>query len=238
MARPSRKGEDRSPDERACTAYRDTILRLVDLPTPSDHDIFTLSEDAHVERETVEATAWNVRTLPDTSSAFRAHLSKWPGMFARLVLTFHLIESPEVHPVISGETARKVARFMIDYLLPNAARFYADVLGHEHMRHSRWIAGHILTHRKARITAREIGRAYHELYQDRAALFSAMEALTLARGTVGIPTAPCPQVAPVMRLRRLRPVPDPPRDRADGAERGVQAHGSQSSATDSADRAS
>jgi len=180
MARPSVRGEDREPDERACRAYRDAIFRLVDLPAPIQRCIFTLSEEAHIEREAVEMAARNVQILPDTSSAFRAHLSKWPGIFARLLLTFHVLESSLLAPVISGATARKAARLMIDYMLPHAARFYADALGHEHMKHARWVAGYILSHGKERITAREIGRACHELYQDRTALFSAMESLTLA----------------------------------------------------------
>jgi hypothetical protein len=180
MARPSVRGEDREPKEQACRAYRDAIFRLVDLPAPIQRRIFTLSEEAHLERETVETAARNVQILPDTSNAFRAHLSKWPGIFARLVLTFHVLESPGLDPMVSGAIARKTARLMLDYLLPNTARFYADVLGHEHMRHARWVAGYILSHGKERITAREIGRACHELYQDRTALFSAMESLTLA----------------------------------------------------------
>jgi len=189
MARPSVRGEDREPDEHACRAYRDAIFRLVDLPTPGNPRIFTLSEKAHVEREAVETAARNVQILPDTSNAFRAHLSKWPGIFARLLLTFHALESPILDPVISGETARKVARLMIDYMLPHAARFYADVLGHEHMKYARWVAGYILAHAKERITAREIGRGCHELYQDRAALYSAMEALTLAGWVTAIADA-------------------------------------------------
>jgi len=180
MARSSVRGEDREPDERACRAYRDAIIRLVDLPAPGARRIFTLSEEAHLERETVETAARNVQILPDTSSAFRAHLSKWPGIFARLLLTFHALESPQLDPVISGATARKVAVLMLDYFLPHAARFYSDVLGHAHMKHARWVAGYILSHGKERITAREIGRGCHELYHDRTALFSAMEALTLA----------------------------------------------------------
>jgi hypothetical protein len=178
MARPSVRGEDREPDERACCAYRDAILRLVDLPAPTERCTFRLSEEAHVERDAVETAARNVQVLPDVSSALRAHLSKWPGIFARLLLTFHLLESHDAE--ISGDTARKAARLMLDFLLPHAARFYADVLGHEHLKHARWVAGYILTHTKERVTAREIGRGCHELYQDRAALFSAMETLSLA----------------------------------------------------------
>ncbi|MFI5398589.1 MAG: DUF3987 domain-containing protein [Candidatus Binatia bacterium] len=180
LARTSVRGEDREPDDRAGRAYHDTIFRLVDLPVPAERCVFTLSNAAHLEREAVEETVRRVQILPDVSSPLRAHLSKWPGIYARLLLTFHLIESPDGNPVIGGETAKKTARFMLDYLLPHAIRFYSEVLGHAHMRHARWIAGYILAHNKGRITAREIGRACHELQEDRPGLCSALESLTLA----------------------------------------------------------
>jgi len=178
--RPSTRGEDREPDHCALRAYRDLVFRLVDLQPPEGRRVFTLSPEAQVEQSTVSTAARNVKLLPDTSAAFRGHLAKWEGLFARGLLTYHMIEHDERTAIVSGETARKVARLMLDYLLPNAARFYTEVLGHEHLTHARWIAGYILAHASERITPREIGRACHELYKDRDALIAAMESLALA----------------------------------------------------------
>jgi hypothetical protein len=143
-----------------------------------------LSPEAREARRVVAETTANVSILPDTSAAFRAHLAKWDGLFARLALTFHMIEAvsrnanPE--PAIPGDTAAKVARLMRDYLLPNAARFYLEVLGKDQHVHARWIAGFILSRRLEQITAYQIGRAYRELRDNLAAIQAAMTTLSVA----------------------------------------------------------
>src|SRR5262249_7963438 len=119
-----------------------------------------------------------------TSTAFRAHLAKWDGLFARLALTFHTVEavSHDANPAhaIPGETAAKVARFMLDYLLPNAARFYLEILGRNQLEHARWIAGYILSRHLERITAYEVGRVYNELRGNLPAIDNAMMTLMVA----------------------------------------------------------
>jgi hypothetical protein len=63
-----------------------------------------------------------------------AHLGKWEGVSARLLLTFHAIDCADkrVHPQsceISEDTANTVKAFMLDLLLPHVTAFYTDVLG-------------------------------------------------------------------------------------------------------------
>ena len=130
--------------------------------------------------------AQNVMILPDTSPAFKAHLSKWDALYARIALTYHVVENvsarkKKLPQFISADTASRAAKLMIDFLLPNAARFYSELTnGNQHLNHARWIAGHILAKKIYKITARDIYRAYRELRNDPDAINKAMQALTVS----------------------------------------------------------
>ncbi len=177
--RPCTQGIDRRPNYSALTGYRELLARLVALP-PSREPV-TLDPDAHPWREEVARVARDVMLLPDTSAAFRAHLAKWEGLFARLLLTLHVVGSVSktgnVAVSVSAETAAAVTRLMVDYLLPHAARFYADILGHDHLKHGRWLAGFILARRLEKLSVRSIGRAYRELRGDPIGTARVMETL-------------------------------------------------------------
>jgi Protein of unknown function (DUF3987) len=175
-------GQDRPPDHGAIKAYSELIRRLVNSTPDTGAGLITLSEEAQRQRALVQQVAHQVMELPSTSSAFRAHLSKWPGLFARLLLTFHLAESDgQPAPMVSGQTAERVARFALDYLLPNAARFYADFFGlNDTAVHARWVAGLILAHSLESIRARDIYRAYSELRSDLDELTRTLAVLVVA----------------------------------------------------------
>src|SRR5262249_30979185 len=82
---------------------------------------------------------------------------------------------------IDGGVARQVESLMLDYLLPNAMRFYAEFYGRdEHVQNACWVAGHILAHRLPVITKRDVGRAYRTLRDDAGALDRAMSFLESA----------------------------------------------------------
>jgi Protein of unknown function (DUF3987) len=178
------QGVDRRPDYAALARYRETVVRLVDLKPGNQRVVFRLSDAAQAERALVERLAHNVTLLPETSAAFRAHLAKWSGLFARLVCTYHVTDAvaddTEPTATISGSTASQVARLMTEYLLPHAARFYTELLGQEHLAHARWLAGHILAHQLERITARDVGRVYRELRGDGKRIAEVMATLVLA----------------------------------------------------------
>ena len=62
------------------------------------------------------------------SEGLMAHLGKWEGLSARLMLTYHGIEcaSRHVHPQaceITEDTAEQVKAFMLEMLLPHATYF-------------------------------------------------------------------------------------------------------------------
>jgi hypothetical protein len=166
-------GEDRAPEWAAVDGYRDVIGALAEMP--AGEKPVTLGAEAQAERAKVEAMAGAVMALPTTPAAFKGHLLKWPGLFARLCLVFHLIDAagevtdeliPTAPPVLSAGTARRVATFMKQYLLPNATSLYALAGSSPATDHARWVADYILARGCNEISSRDIGRAYRQLRED------------------------------------------------------------------------
>src|SRR5262249_9122804 len=60
-----------------------------------------------------------------------AHVGKYDGIFVRLCLLWHCIESPGTEPpsTVSEKCARRVADFLAHFLFPHAVAFYTDVYG-------------------------------------------------------------------------------------------------------------
>lgn len=193
-------GEDRRPDHAALSRYRALFPALAVLrPRHLDalHPRVTFRpvvfhRDAHAHREAMNALARAQAAMPDTSPRLKAALGKWRGIFARLALTFHLIDIAdanargEQHPVaavISPETARRAAAYMRDILLPHLLRADALLFLTPQTGHARWIAGFILANDEARtagrITLRAVTRAYGALRapEHRRELLEVMETL-------------------------------------------------------------
>jgi hypothetical protein len=113
-----------------------------------------------------------------------SHIQKYDGYFARLCLTFHCIEHcAEGLPYhISEDTARRVAKFMHEFLFPHALAFYAGILGlaDDHDRLSA-VAGYILAHKLDYITNRDIQRGDRTMRKltkhDTDSIFEQLEAL-------------------------------------------------------------
>lgn len=127
-----------------------------------------LSEEAHLIREELMAYAGELADYPALPGGLRSHLGKWPGLFARLLLTYHAIECSEasVHPcnaVVLGETADSVARLMRRFLLPHAMAYYTDILGASgELEHARWVAGFALSRGLTEVTNRDLMQAYKQ----------------------------------------------------------------------------
>jgi hypothetical protein len=65
--------------------------------------------------------------------------------------------------VIPEKTARRVARYMSDIVLPHLLRAEAVMYSTVQAKHARWIAGYILARKVQTITARDVVRAYRDL---------------------------------------------------------------------------
>jgi len=160
-------GEDRIRDYQADEAYHDLFKKLA---SPGDAilgkkgGIIKFSTEAQQIRIFTRDTIKHVINLPTTSNSLRAALEKWESRFARYCLTFHIIEAvsagQQPPPLISTDTAKRVSRLMIDFLLPNAFRFYNELLPESrNLIDARWIAGHILAKKLEQVTERDLYRA-------------------------------------------------------------------------------
>jgi hypothetical protein len=178
-------GEDRRPDEAALKRYRELFPALAalrpatgfaELAPRVKYRAVVLHADAHLHREGINGLAKAHSALPGASPRLRAALAKWPGTFARLALTFHLIAiadanargtQPPVAAVLAEDTARRAASYMREVLLPHLLRADALLFLTPQTGHARWIAGHILASDMARdtgrVTLRDMTRAYGAL---------------------------------------------------------------------------
>ena len=177
------EGEDRRPDREAQHRYQALFRALVTLHPPSNpltgsstsfnsvqHVVF--HADAHQHRIAINNLGRAITAMPDTSAPLKAALGKWPGLFARLALTFHLIEVadararsivPPVLTVVPEATARRAANYMREIQLPHLLRAEALMFVTAQTGHARWIAGLILARNKPRITDRDVVQAYKPL---------------------------------------------------------------------------
>ena len=162
-------GLDRTPNFAVIQRYEALFPALAALHSRS---VVVLHAEAHQHREEINELARAMALMPDTSARLQAALGKCSGLFARLCLTYHLIDGADARhdgrqgphlDVVPEATARCVASFMRDILVPHLLRGEAVMFSTAQTSHARWIAGYILAHRMDRIAARDIVRAYGAL---------------------------------------------------------------------------
>lgn len=193
------EGEDRAPDHQARERYHALFPALVAL-RPARAALgrpqrVVFHRDAHKHREAVNAIISAQLSFPDTSPRLGAALGKWPGVYARLALAFHLIEIADararqereaVLEVIRPATAERATRFMAGILLPHLLRADRLLFETRQSGHAAWVAGHLLAseevRRTGRVAARDLQRAYPSLRapEQRQELQAVMAALEVA----------------------------------------------------------
>ena len=175
-------GEDRAPDQDALSRYAALFPALAALHPAAASGIpaadarpaaiVALHADAHRHRLAINDLARAMAAMPDTSNRLKAAFGKWPGLFARLALTFHLIEiadararglQPPMLTVVVEATARRAANYMREILLPHLLRAEAVMFSTAQTGHARWIAGFILVRGQPRIALRDVVQAYGPL---------------------------------------------------------------------------
>jgi hypothetical protein len=170
-------GEDKAPDRAAKDRYEGLIQALATLrPFSSLVGVplgaVVLHADAHVYRESTMELAKVLAAMPDTSVRLKAAYNKWPGLWARLALIFHVIglADPEDNgggfaerQVLTEATARRASAYLEEVLLPHLLRADAVMYATQQTGHARWIAGFILSKQLTRITMRDIVQAYRAL---------------------------------------------------------------------------
>jgi Protein of unknown function (DUF3987) len=159
-------GEDVTPDN----AYAQTLERITEALVDSERSgVFVFTPEGDRELRTLQGFRQTEIKRPGTSPALRQWLDKTPNEFGRLALVFHFIEwfaGPGVRgqtppSLVSGETARRARRFLMEFVYSHARAFHHSVLGRsQHEEHVAWIAGYILTHGLSVVSERDVYRSY------------------------------------------------------------------------------
>lgn len=102
------------------------------------------------------ATGWEI-----LNKKLAAHIGKYDGLFARLCIVFHCVETNGDRPshVIPFDVARRASAFLHEFLFPHSLAFYSNVLGMSDKHDALLsVAGWILTHRPEKMTVRDVQR--------------------------------------------------------------------------------
>jgi hypothetical protein len=191
---PRGPGQDRAPNHAALDAYHALFPALAasrPARAPSGrHTHVVLHADAHASRESIDATARAMSLWPDASPQLQSAFGKWSGLFARLCLTFHLIEiaaaraagerGPSID-VVSVETAARVRVYMREILAPMLLRADAIMFASRQSTHAAWIANFIIVGALDRVAARDIVQHYRPLRapEQRETLENTMDSLCI-----------------------------------------------------------
>lgn len=154
FARDATRGQDRAPNMDAKRAYEEVVKQAAELKPASSP--VKLSGSAHEAKERLWDKLHSV-TASHPNPFLTAALGKWEGLYARLLLTFHVVECAErgVYPTaepVAEDTAERVASLMWRCLMPHAVRFYQELDDIEDK--ARAVAGLILARGWERFTVK------------------------------------------------------------------------------------
>jgi hypothetical protein len=168
VMRPAGIGKDVSMPS-VSKDYAGLIERLTKLRLPvsgsnnDDNDgVLRFDNLAQEMRSKLEAEHLKLMQIEAINRKLAAHIGKYDGLFGRLCVTFHCIEhvyDSFIPEFVTENTAERVAKFMRQFLLPEATAFYSGVLrlADDHDRLAA-IAGYILARQSERITNRDVQR--------------------------------------------------------------------------------
>ncbi len=157
ICRDAKMEIDRRPDMDAINAYKNLVQTLYWYEPPDEP--LKLSADAQVIRKKFLEFATQAGVLGALSPKLGAHLGKYGGIFERMLLVFHVVESLGagtcVPNTISEQTAAIVSDLMRKFFFSHAAAFYLDILGDtpDHTA-AQAVAGYILASGASEITNR------------------------------------------------------------------------------------
>lgn len=163
------RGVDRMPNEAAEARFKATIKRLFACRTDIPQTVVRLSEDAQAVRESFDKLVELAYHLPGNTPAFNAHLNKFPGIFCRLTLTYHMFacfdaENPNMGLTVDGSTAEMAAKALIEYHLPAAREFYRKIGFTDHGQEAvKSLCGFILAKGLDKISSRDISAGVRAL---------------------------------------------------------------------------
>jgi hypothetical protein len=168
ILKPAIEGQDEESSP-VVSEYSQLISRLHHLDNPmllsggilNSEASLRFDKGAQVYRQQLERKHLELQACETVNRKLASHIGKYNGIFARLCIVWHCIESEpgKLTTVISEDTARRVGRFLHGFLLPHALAFYAGILGlsNDHGRLTA-VAGYILAQGLDKITNRDIQR--------------------------------------------------------------------------------
>ena len=169
-------GEDVAPNKAYAEALEHISIALVN---SEQSGRFKFTPEGDRERLMLEDFQQTEIKRPGASPALRQWLDKTPNEFGRLALVFHFIEwhaSPGAALVgcnppalVSGDTARRARRFLMEFAYSHARVFHQQVLGRSVFEeHTAWIGGYILARGLSAVTLRDIYKNYAPFKQPEA----------------------------------------------------------------------
>ncbi|MBY5503123.1 DUF3987 domain-containing protein [Rhizobium leguminosarum] len=141
--------------QRLHTLQRPMLGGMSEVPLKFDAAGQALRQDLSEKHHEMQAS-WEI-----INKKLAAHIGKYDGLFARLCVLWHCIESTSARPasVIPFDTTNRVAEFLHEFLFPHALAFYSNVLGlsdgHDALLAT---AGWILAHQPEKLTVRDVRR--------------------------------------------------------------------------------
>jgi hypothetical protein len=168
------RGQDRKPDAVGLARYAALFPALAALHPLKGLGTgpVVLHADAHRLRLDMDDLTDALKSVPNTSDRMKSALGKWPGLWARLTLVFHLISladaraqgAPDAFVAnVAKGAATTATSYMRDILMPHLVSAEAVMFDTEQTSHARWIAGFLLNWTAQRVAARDITRAYRQL---------------------------------------------------------------------------
>ena len=132
-------------------------------------DYWSFSADAQLIRRELETKHLSLQSLERVNRKLASHIGKYDGLFARLCLIWHFVEyfdpttteypKSNIPTEISEATAKRVAGFLHEFLLPHALTFYSGVLSlsddHDRLQS---LAGYILARQLKVVKNRDVQR--------------------------------------------------------------------------------
>ena len=147
VADDPRPDVDRVPNMASVNAFSELFDQLYAMQPTEDRVL--LSEGAHAVRERFDSVQIRLcNAMRDVSPHLSAWVAKWPGLFSRLLLTYHVIEcaSQRKFPTnerVSKQTAEMVEHLICGYLFSHSTYFYTEILDandrQENIRQVGWL---------------------------------------------------------------------------------------------------
>lgn len=153
--RPADVGLDRErPNVQAAYDFTLTMLSGLAIAAPLRFD-----EDAQILREYCEQKYHRLQSVELINRQLASHIGKFDGLFARLCVIWHVLEHGfNLPPLVSYETAERVAMFMDKFILPHVGCFYSNLgLSDDHDK-VKAVAEYILAHQLPQVTVRDVQR--------------------------------------------------------------------------------